>query len=182
MTDTLIEERYFSWLAEKVGGFREHKKLFRTLFNTPYVYTIPMDGNRYEDGIDLRYRFGKEKDIPDSVIKKDLDYTDCTLLEVMVAMAIRCEEHIMENDELGDRTPLWFWHMVESLGVMGCTDAVYDESVVLAAIDRLYNRAYSPDGDGGLVKMHKRMDFDMRRMELWDQMMAYLNEVLAEEQ
>lgn len=178
--DTLLEKRYFDWMVEKIGGRRGYESLLRYLFYTPFVYTIPMDGNRYEDGIDLRYRFGAENDISGPEIASEVDYTDCSLFEVMVAMALRCEEHIMADDDLGDRTPIWFWHMIESLGLMGLTDDVFDEQVAKFAIDRMYDRGYFPNGEGGLVRVNNTTK-DMRRLELWDQMMVYLNEVLDEE-
>ena len=178
--DTELEKRYFDWMVEKVDGPREYKKLLRYLFCTPFVFTMPMDGNRYEDGIDLRYRYGAENDISGPQIASQLDYTDCSLLEMMVAMAVRSEEHIMADDDLGDRTSLWFWHMIESLGLLSLTDDRFTEEQAAEAVDRLYERGYSADGEGGLfhVKNAKR---DMRRLELWDQMMMYLNEVLDEE-
>lgn len=37
-------------------------KLLRHLHNIDFQYMLPMDGNRAEDGIDLRYRFGYEKE------------------------------------------------------------------------------------------------------------------------
>ena len=51
--DTLLENRYFDWMVEKIGGRRGYESLLRFLFYTPFVYSMPMDGNRYEDGIDL---------------------------------------------------------------------------------------------------------------------------------
>ena len=36
---------------------------------------------------------------------------------MMIALAIRCEEHIMDDPDAGDRTGQWFWSMLVSLGL-----------------------------------------------------------------
>ena len=175
-----IEERYFNWLVGKVGSPRGYRKLMSFLFETPFVYILPMDGNRYEDGVDLRYRFGNENDIPQAEIAKYLDHTDCSLLEMMAALAIRCEEHIMEDDDYGDRTPLWFREMLNSTGLYAFTDASFNKDAAFSIVDRLFTRTYAADGSGGLFRI-KRPTSDMRRAEIWCQAMAYLNEVLTDE-
>lgn len=175
-----IKKEYFDWMVDKIGGRGMYDKLLDLLFNTPFVYIFPMDGNRYEDGIDLRYRFGIEKDIPQPVIANYLDCVDCSLLEMMVALALRCEEHIMADDDLGDRTAVWFWEMIISLGLLDFKNENYDTDKILDIVDRLYNRAYSADGRGGLFRT-RNQNIDMRRIEIWDQAMAYFNEVLDDE-
>ena len=119
-----ILEDYYEWMCGLIedGKPKRHsyEMLLRTLFSQEFTYTIPMDSNRYEDGIDLRYRFGYECDIPESIIAKDIDYVPCTILEMMVALALRCEEHIMGNSEIGDRTGRWFWHSIRQWCYLHC--------------------------------------------------------------
>lgn len=81
----------------------------------------------------------------------------------------------MTNDEIGDRTPLWFWGMIGNLGLRGMTDDIFDERVVDEITERFLARDYSYNGRGGLFYVSKpRMD--MRDVEIWYQMMWYLDE------
>jgi len=122
-----------------------------------------MDVNRVADGLNLRERLGFQSGNP------------CSIFEMMVALAVRCEEHIMTNDEIGDRTPRWFWGMIENLGLREMTDDIFDESVVDEIIERFLARDYSYNGRGGLFYVSEpRMD--MRDVEIWYQMMWYLDE------
>ena len=60
-----LRELYFDWMYRTAchKSRRSYKKLCRCLDTIQFTYTIPMDGNRYEDGIDLRYKFAYENDI-----------------------------------------------------------------------------------------------------------------------
>ncbi len=105
MTKSELNDPYFEWMYRLVVDDRYSNKSYRRLFyklhDTEFAYTIPMDGNRAEDGIDLRYRFGREQGYRDAVIANCLDIRPCSILEMMIALAIRCEEHIMEDPDIG---------------------------------------------------------------------------------
>lgn len=82
MSNTKLNADYFAWMYEYVVDIRlPFKKLFRFLHSIPFTFILPMDGNRYEDGIDLRYRFGYEHNIPYPVIADGLDTNQCSVLE-----------------------------------------------------------------------------------------------------
>ena len=42
-------------------------------------------------------------------------YISCSVLEMMVALAICCEETYMDNPNIGNRTGQWFWNMVKNI-------------------------------------------------------------------
>ena len=57
MTRDELINRYFDWMYQLVVDDRyskSYRKLFVRLHDTEFTYMIPMDGNRAEDGIDLR--------------------------------------------------------------------------------------------------------------------------------
>ena len=63
MSNTELKERYFNWLCNQVGDCYPHngypyQKLLRLLFTIEFTFLLPMDSDRYDDGIDLRYDFG----------------------------------------------------------------------------------------------------------------------------
>ena len=115
MDKNAVENKYFNWLADivKVGNKVSYRKLLAHLHKTDFVYKYA-DSSRASDGEDLRYRFYNE--IP-GITKADLLYLDspCSMLEMMIALAIRCEETIMDDPRYGNRTKQWFWNMTKSL-------------------------------------------------------------------
>ena len=120
MTRDELSDQYFDWMYQLVVDDRysnkSYRKLFARLYDTEFTYTIPMDGNRAEDGINLRYRFGCEQLYSDVMVASCLDDRPCSILEMMIALSIRCEEHIMDDPDVGDRTGQWF---VEHAGEPG---------------------------------------------------------------
>lgn len=177
MKNKLINE-YFEWIYQLVcpKGV-SYRKLLCQLYSTIFNYTLAMDGNRAEDGVDLRYRFGYERNLEGSAIASCLDDRDCSVLEMMVALAIRCEEHIMDNPDIGDRTSLWFSDMIANLGLDKMTDERFDRRYVTRVLHRFLNREYKRNGEGGLFAIHHGK-IDMRCVEIWYQAMWYFDEVL----
>lgn len=171
------ERGYFDWMCNLVGVQpRYFGKLMQFLNNKMFYYSIAMDGNRYEDGISLRYRFGLETGIDDYIIANEIDNKPCSVLEMMVALALKCEEHIMGNPDTGNRVALWFKEMLDSLGLSYMNDAHFDESVADQVVERFLRREYSPDGRGGLFTVPSTIK-DMRQTEIWTQANLYFNNI-----
>lgn len=176
MVQNELDERYADWMIQLVSGER-YSILLHQLNDTEFTYTIGMDGNRAADGIDLRYRFGRENGYPDSLIANVLDQYPCSILEMMIALSIRCEEHIMADDNYGDRTAYWFWNMIESLGLSAMDDRHYNRHYVDVTIQVFLDREYQPNGDGGLFTIRNPRR-DMRGVEIWYQMCMYLETII----
>jgi len=181
LTNIELMNQYFDWMYQLVANDRylnkSYRKLFAKLHNTEFVYLIPMDGNRAEDGIDLRYRFGREHSYDISSIESFITDYPCSVLEMMVALSIRCEEHIMYDPDVGDRTGTWFWGMVESLGLVDMDDANFDRDFVDNVLTRFLERDYDCNGRGGLFTVKNRR-CDMRSVEIWYQLCWYLDELI----
>ena len=174
-----ILEDYYEWMCSLIeeGKPNRHsyEMLLRSMFSREFSYILPMDSNRYEDGIDLRYRFAYECDIPESMVSNNIDYTPCTIFEMMVALSLRCEEHIMNDPDVGDRTGQWFWEMIESLGLMEMYDSRFDLIKVDHILTNFMERKFSKNGKGGLFTVNNDK-VDMRNEEIWYQMMWHLDE------
>lgn len=179
MRDRFVNE-YFDWLYNLVCGQRfargiSYRKLLIRLHDTRFRYSIPRDRNRANDGIDLRYRFildNYNKDMYDIII----GYLDgpCSVLEMMIALANRCEENIMDDPNVGDRTSQWFWGMVNNLGLGSMTDNRFDRQLIDDRLMVFLNREYEPDGKGGLFTI-RNCDRDLRTVEIWHQLCWYLD-------
>ena len=178
MERTPKTERYFRWICKKIQSKRyaSHERLLTHLFEKTFTYILDRDGNRYEDGIALRYRYGSENGFSDARIASELDVFQCSVLEMMVALAIRCEESIMSDSEIGNRSERWFWSMVESLGLIDMDDRYFDRYVTDDILTRFLDREYEPDGRGGLFVVNDPPR-DMRDVEIWYQAMWYFNEI-----
>lgn len=183
MTRTEVKNEYFNWLSGLVCGKRysqqvSYSKLLMSLHNTDFRYLIQKDQNRAEDGIDLRYRFALlyDHEVSPDVILRHLG-GPCSVLEMMVALAIRCEENIMDDGAVGDRTGQWFWGMVVNLGLGSMTDNRFDRQYVHEVVDRFLDRNYEPDGTGGLFSINNCVR-DMRDVEIWYQLCWYLDSIM----
>ena len=172
-----INQEYFSWLCYLIdeNKCRQYSRLITYLHTTEFVYIMPMDGNRYDDGINLRYRFGNDNNIEDPVIASCLDDKSCSILEMMVSLSVRVEEHIMQNPDNGLQPGRWFWMMIDNLGLSDQTDRNYDSEYANSIIWRFLNRQYDSDGRGGLIYLPSSR-CDLRDVEIWYQMMWYLSE------
>ncbi|MEG1523869.1 MAG: hypothetical protein RR475_02460 [Clostridia bacterium] len=182
MAQKELNDEYFTWMCrivcnEKYSKKLSYHKLLRLLHNIEFIYVIGIDGNRAEDGIDLRYRFGYENAYSGPIIAKYLDNRSCSVLEMIIALAIRCEENIMDDPDIGNRTGQWFWNMIVSLGLGSMNDEKFDKTYVVEVINRFLNRDYKRNGEGGLFTI-EHCERDLRNVEIWYQMGWYLNGVL----
>lgn len=180
-----VDEEYFTWLCKHVATLDGYPKglnadslpdqpyilLLHQLYNIPFYYIHPRDVNREADGLALRKVYERET-MSDIIFDRS-----CSVLEMMVALAIRCESAIMSNESYGDRTADWFWAMIESLGLDTLTDGNYDEILVDDIISNALERNYSATGRGGWFTVINPPK-SMREVEIWYQLMYYLSYVL----
>lgn len=170
-----IESTYFNWLCAKVMMLENPTpsltfwKLLRELHNTEFVWLVPNDDNRVQDGLDLRPEF-----LTQASLERDEDFlhTACSVFEMLIAFARRIE---FDTDE-----PLQdlFWMFVENLGLKEFNDAVFDDVDPFVISDILTNfiwRTYEPDGRGGMFPLHEPKR-DQRKVEIWYQYCDYAME------
>lgn len=164
---------YFHWMCKQVNATREEGGLLNQLDNIIFEYQDPFDGNRYEDGISLRYRFGYLNGVTPAHIAAEIDNKPCSVFEMMLALAIKCEDIMLDSDK-GDQVPQWFWGMVKSLGLIQYGHIISDPQTVESVIGRFIRREYEPNGEGGLFTIPDTKR-DLRKEEIWKQLMWYLN-------
>lgn len=169
-----IYEGYLDWLMGIVGGRRNvsnHWGLIRQLGSREFVWLIPNDDNRMEDGRELRDEF-----IGDATLHpSDSDWynTGCSCLEMLVALARKASFE-------SDLTPGgWFWLMLGNAGLRRYDDRAYQHpetaQEVDDIIDRVIYRNYDSNGAGGFFPLNEPTR-DQRRVELWYQLAAYILE------
>lgn len=173
-----IKEDYFEWMYGLVCKDRynrdiSYRKLLTHLHNTEFIYTIRNDSNRAEDGYDLRYRYEYYENIDD--IERYISGPS-SIFEMILALAIRCEESIMDDPAKGNRTGQWFWMMINNLGLGGMYDSNFDAEYVDDVVYRFINHKYEPDGRGGLFVI-RDCEYDMRKLEIWDQLCYFTDTI-----
>lgn len=171
MTDSTGYDYYY-YLLDRAGvtddDAENYSYLFTELYNREFVWIIEKDENRALDGMNLRDQY---TDDTGGFVDPDMY---CSMLEMMVALAIRCENDIMgEPDE--DRTNEWFWSMLTNLGLHRFDNKNWDRKKVNKLLDRLISRQYDASGNGGLFPLTNPMS-DQRDVEIWYQMSSWLNE------
>lgn len=117
-----IEAGYFSWLLGHVENDRYKMDLREDLDNMLYVLyetvflvdpRVPDDQNRVIDAYAFREIYLDQ--LFDEELPYDFVVREPSVLEVLVALSVRCEMDIMRDDDLGDRTGEWFWSMMDGL-------------------------------------------------------------------
>ena len=181
MTRRDIANEYFEWMFSLVSDVNQpkdisYRKLLMHLHNTEFICRLKSDENRVSDGITLRRRFSEESGFEHDYLSSFLGDYECSVLEMILALAIRCEETIMDDPEKGDRTGQWFWGMIVSLGLGPMMDANYDKKYVNGVLQRFINRHYEPNGKGGLFTI-RNCDTDLRKIDIWRQLCWYLDSI-----
>lgn len=172
-----INDEYFEWLCELVDSKRysrhtSYRKLLMHLHNIEFTWFIPRDDNRADDGVKLRRKYALACN---DVTLSEYIEGPCSVLEMMVALAFRCETY-MDDTLMGDRTGQWFWGMINNLGLGSMTDSKFKIEFVDDVIARFLNREYEPDGRGGLFTV-RHCDHDLRTVEIWCQLNWYLGSI-----
>lgn len=166
-----LEESYFSWLASQVVDLRERNKsktfwtLLRQLHHKEFVWLIPNDDNRVEDGKELRYEFLQGAHIPPAWVG-----LGCSFLELLIGLSRRLAF------EAEGRPRDWFWEMLENLQLNEYTDNDYPPAEVVDEImEMVIWRQYHPSGAGGIFPL-RHPEGDQTKTELWYQLCYYVLE------
>ena len=162
---------YLDWLSEKAIPDEDkrysYQKLLSELYSTEFKWFVKNDDNRAGDGLQLRQFYRDETGYLCT------NHGPCSVLEMMVALAKKCEDRFMYDPDLGDRTSEWFWDMVVNLGLDRMDDWAFDYDIFDETMTRLLDRKYDKDGYGGLFYI-EGIGVDMRKIELWYQLNYWL--------
>lgn len=164
------DDLYLEWLYDQVLVRAQrgatYWKLLRQMYQTEFTWFVPNDGNRAEDGKDLRLEWAERN----GTIRAPENWLDlsCSFLEILVVLARR-----MEFDA-GDTPHRWFWKLLENLGFESYHDGSgYSRNYVTKRMRVVMDRLYDMHGNGGLFPL-RNPSKDQRKVELWYQMSEYL--------
>lgn len=172
-----LDDSYLNWLYGQVCSVRSrdpsrsYRTLVEQLFRKEFLYLIPNDDNRAEDGKLLRYEFLEHRRIRN--VNLDWLRIPCSMLEMLVGLSRRL------STQGGGEPREWFWHLIENLELDDFNDASpIPQREVDEVLERVIWRLYNENGRGGLFPL-RRPSKDQRRVELWYQLNAYLFERIA---
>lgn len=175
MTPELPDDAYLRWLYSQIskGKFRSPARtywsLITILYKTEFIWFVPNDDNRAEDGRELRYEFIEETKI-ENINEEWLDL-GCSMLEMLIGLSRRLSFHAEGSDRA------WFWHLLNNLKLDHLNDSIkpFPEEEVNDILDTVIWRRYRKDGVGGLFPLsHARRD--QTNVEIWYQLAAYLQQ------
>lgn len=172
--DAPLDELYFNWLYKQVANpvvknpNRTYWRLFKLLFTKEFVWLVPNDDNRVEDGKDLRYEFIDQSELTD--VDPGWIHLGCSMLEMLVAVSRRL------TFEADGRSRDWFWHLMDNLDLRQYNDhSHFTPEEIGHILDRVIWRTYKPSGEGGLFPLN-HAERDQTKVEIWYQASAYLIE------
>ena len=170
-----MSDAYFRWLLGLLGDdylANNYEKLLSAMFHKEFRWTLEYDENRAEDGLGLRRLFTKEFRIS---AKNEPNWAQngCSVLEMLISLAKKCEDELIYNPDVGDRTDKIFWTMLENLGLDIYDDYGFYADEVDEILERFLDRKYAPDGSGNIFILRR---YDPRKIDLWLQMNLYLRE------
>lgn len=167
MMEEPIEEAYFMWLCAKVidPHVQNYWGLLRILHTTEFVWLLPGDQNRGEDGIELREQFlrGVQEEADEYWLS-----LPCSLLELFIAFSYRAEF----ATDIAARN--WFWVFMRNLDLSEYRRIQKEDEETID--DILYNfiwRTYEPNGQGGMFPLREPEE-DQTGLEIWYQFCSYL--------
>lgn len=171
-----VRTLYFRWLIGKLDKHmvKKYSSLLMHLFKDTFIENqeVPMDVNRARDGIALRKRFISENEYFGDSELEIIQYEDCSWLEMLIALAERIDDQMMFDMNLGNRTDKWFWLIINQMDLSKFDEKNYVYDQIKRKLNRFIRREYENDGKNGIFKCN----CDVRKIEIWYQMMEYFNE------
>lgn len=172
---------YYDWLVgllkmsdTEVVDFDDYDILLKHLFNTTFLINVYDDNNRSSDGLSLREHYSRDAELSSGVFEDMIIGNPCSVLEMMMGLAIRIEREYLAGDyEDGNRTWLWFYSMLESLGLSKMTDDNYDEEKVNDILYSFMCYEYPSNGRGSLFYIPGKHAKDMT--SIWYQAHNWIN-------
>lgn len=181
-----LNAAYLQFLEDKVANdidLRQWSILLDTLHSVEFYALLDNDENRAEDGKILREEFVEKyhSDMWKNKWKGEFGNFDpiqgpCSVLEMMIGLAKRME--FVSGRPLKDN----FWTLIHNLGLdvyrnfeLLHAEYGYTRADIVLIVTKMMDREYTSYGRGSLFPL-KKCRQNQKEVEIWYQMMNYLNE------
>lgn len=173
-----LEDLYFKWLLKHVCYENEesdYSLILGLLYEKEFRWTIIYDENLAIWALELRKEFYKSSKTVAKLVDLNGEIDkNCSILEMMVCLAKLCEDRIMTN-WVENNTYIWFWDMIDNLGLKNYDDISFDFEEVDEILERFLDRNYKKNGEGGLFTIQNPCK-NMTKIDIWMQMNLWLVE------
>jgi hypothetical protein len=142
----------------------------RLMHQKEFVWIIPNDDNRVNDGLDLRTEFINEHHSRRHLTRES--FGPCTVLELLIGLSRRLAFHA------GGEAEEWACQLLDNLGLLEMKDPISKPKIeeTYKILDDLIWRQYRFDGIGGFFPLSYPQT-DQAKLEIWYQMHAYVLEI-----
>jgi hypothetical protein len=159
--DCNTQALYYRWLLSLIDVRLGYDDVLKSMHSVEFHEKIPNDDNRAQDGLELRSEFTVQKG-------HTLVHSPCTFLEMCIGLSRRLYLNAMSTPAVTNPIGYWFWTLIDNM------ELTYEDETRHIFID-VVERSYSRYGEGGLFPLSDP-DRDQREVEIWYQMMAWLDE------
>lgn len=168
---------YFDYLCELINLDESvYSMLISELYSIPFEWVLDLDSDRNYDGFVLQGTYYGNVDNPDIVGDRH-----CSVLEILIVLAQKMD-YILDDDDRGDRTRIWFWELIDNLGYMKFTNSYLEEpygrdfdklNEIRYIAKRWLNREFEYNGEGSPFPINVPHE-DQRTVDLIRQLNAYI--------
>jgi hypothetical protein len=183
MNNAKSQEAYLRALYKEVSNnrSRSYLNLSRLLHTIDFVWDVPNDDNRIGDALEKRKEYMELVGFSEALKTKP-----ASVFEVLVGIVYRMM-YVMDGEDRGLSTSKLYIELLENLNISGFTDGMFlrsrnikkIEADVRTKIRKMMARKYTPSGRGGVFPLKRnpvKHGIDLRKTELWYQMMYYIAE------
>lgn len=169
-----FRSEYYDWMTAQIGGDSYcglYSKLLHYLDGRPFYWKIPLDDNRAGDALDMRQDYADSGLYSGGFVDNSGEMGSPSVLEVLVALAMRIDHDIMWDEKKGDQSYKWFWIMIRNLGI-DFDDSMFNKNK--AYISRQVTHWLERAGDVWLFPLKGYSVKEMQKMDIWMQMNHYV--------
>ncbi len=164
--------KYLIWRC-RLEKYVKYGTLFKTLHNIDFYYIIDRDDNRDEDGYDLRNDYKIPKEFVS--MREEFYSRKTSVFEMLIALSIRVNDEII-GDPSDEHPEYFFIEMLDNLfGSLKRNNHLNDQNYIIDIVNKWLNRDFRDDGFGSPFPVTHDLR-DQTKLEIWDQMMSYINE------
>lgn len=167
---------YSDWLCELINLNESlYSVLIEELYVIPFEWIDELDQNRNRDGILLREEFRL-------LYPEGLGTIGdrSSVLEVLIGLARRMD-YLLDDDDRGDRTRIWFWEFIKNLNLKKFTNEYIDQygydtlNEIHDICEVWMNREFGYDGVGSPFPLKHPMEHQAH-LDMIRQLNAYILE------
>lgn len=171
---------YHNWIISLVDSedhylAREYSQLMGFLDDYSFKWVLKLDEDRAKDGIQLRKEYDFEYSRGDISIYDELFDVPCSVLEMLVALSLRCYDEFLSGFDVKKVTPhKVFLHILTSLDLFSETNNRFSYEKCVKNVKSFIEKLHVNGRYLTVFKIDPKVA-NPHKMELWWQMQRYID-------